>query len=130
MSVTLAYPKVKILEEPEKFLLIIFSAKQALVKEDQVNKLFSRKKVIDAYESHFFNLNLFLWQKILFQLSESQLVSLLQEVSERTQKKTTVKVANQFYIPHFLILYTLTPVHIFSVLFAIHFLRCWHGEFV
>ena len=54
MSVTLAYPKVKILEEPEKFLLIIFSAKQALVKEDQVNKLFSRKKVIDAYESHFF----------------------------------------------------------------------------
>ena len=56
----LAYPKVKILEELEKFLLIIFSAKQALVKEDQVNKLFSRKKVIDAYESHFFNLNLFL----------------------------------------------------------------------
>ena len=28
----------------------------------------------------------------MFQLSESQLVSLLEDISERTQKKTTVKV--------------------------------------
>ena len=29
-----------------------------------------------------------------------------------------------------LTLYTLTSVCIFSILFSIHFLRCWHGEFV
>ena len=27
-------------------------------------------------------------------------------------------------------LYTLTSVFIFSILFSVHFLRCWQGEFV
>ena len=31
---------------------------------------------------------------------------------------------------HILTLYTLTSVCIFSILFSIHFLRCWQGEFV
>ena len=29
-----------------------------------------------------------------------------------------------------LTIYTLTSVSIFSILFSIHFLRCWQGEFV
>ena len=29
-----------------------------------------------------------------------------------------------------LILYSLTSVYVFSLLFSIHFLRCWQGEFV
>ena len=29
-----------------------------------------------------------------------------------------------------LILYTLTSVYVFSLLFSIHFLRCWQREFV
>ena len=31
---------------------------------------------------------------------------------------------------HYLTLYTLTSVCIFSILLSIHFLRCWQGEFV
>ena len=29
-----------------------------------------------------------------------------------------------------LTLYTLKPIQIFSILFSIHFLMCWQGEFV
>ena len=35
-----------------------------------------------------------------------------------------------FLILYFLTLYTLISVCIFSILFSIHFLRCWQGEFV
>ena len=33
------------------------------------------------------------------------------------------------FLPKCLTLYTLTSVCIFSLLFFIHFLKCWHGEF-
>ena len=78
-------------------------------------------KAIFSRKNFFLTWIYFCDKKILFQLSESQLVSLLQEVSERTQKKTTVKVTNQFYIPHFLIVYTLRPVHIIIILHTVRY---------
>ena len=101
----------------------------AAEKRQLVNEIVSLKKMSDLRERESARRDVQVHQ---YKSEADKGLTALQE-AERKVQNYRIEVSRRFTISMvlcLLILYILTSVCIFSILFFIHFLRCWQGEFV